>query len=128
MTGPSWAAKSGLTLSEGGFFKANEYCLVEGQQHIFVAGDAGSFPGPEWKPKQAHMADLQAEAAAKNTLDVLNLKQPRASFKTELICIVDTLNNGSLVYRNSKRSFMMRMPPLHWSKIMFEKLYLRAYR
>jgi len=128
MTGPAWAADSGLSLSEGGFFKANELCQVEGQQHVFVAGDAGSFPGPDWKPKQAHMADLQAEAAAKNVLDILKLKKARHSFKTELICIVDTLTTGSLVYRDQKRGFMIKIPPLHWAKIWFEKLYLRAYR
>ncbi len=127
MTGPAWAADSGLALSEGGFFKANEFCQVEGQEHIFVAGDAGSFPGPDWKPKQAHMADLQAEAAVKNMLDVLDLKPPRHTFKTELICIVDTLTNGSLVYRDPKRGLMMKMPPLHWLKVAFEKIYLRAY-
>ncbi len=127
MTGPAWAADSGLTLSEGGFFKANQFCQVEGQEHIFVAGDAGSFPGPDWKPKQAHMADLQAEAAAKNMLEVLSLKPPQHTFKTELICIVDTLTNGSLVYRDPKRGLMMKMPPLHWLKVAFEKIYLRAY-
>lgn len=127
MTGPSWAVESGLELSEGGFFKANKYCQVEGQDTVFVAGDAGSFPGPDWKPKQAHMADLQAEAAAKNAIDVLNLMKPKHTFKTELICIVDTLTTGSLVFRNPKRSFMMKMPPLHWAKIFFEKLYLKAY-
>lgn len=127
MTGPSWAAESGLALSEGGFFKANEFCQVEGQQHVFVAGDAGSFPGPEWKPKQAHMADLQAEAAVKNVMDVLQLKKPQHTFKTELICIVDTLTNGSMVYRGPKHGFMMKMPPLHWAKVLFEKFYLKAY-
>jgi sulfide:quinone oxidoreductase len=127
MTGPAWAGDSGLTLSEGGFFKSNEYCQVEGQQHIFVAGDAGSFPGPEWKPKQAHMADLQAEAAARNAIDVLKLKKPSHTFKTELICIVDTLTGGSMVYRSVERSFMLKMIPMHWLKILFEKLYLRAY-
>jgi len=128
MTGPAWVADSGLNLSEGGFLKANEYCQVEGQDHVFVAGDAGSFPGPDWKPKQAHMADLQAEAAAKNAIDVLNLKKAKHSFKTELICIIDTLTNGSMVYRDTKRGFMMKMPPLHWLKILFEKVYLKAYR
>jgi len=128
MTGPHWAAHSGLTLTEGGFFKADEYCQVADQQHVFVAGDAGSFPGPDWKPKQAHMADLQAEAAAKNVLEILNHGKPRHAFKTELICIVDTLNSGSLVYRSDKRSFMMKMPPLHWAKRFFERHYLRAYR
>ncbi len=128
MTGPVWAAKTGLELSAGGFFKANEFCQAEGQEHIFIAGDAGSFPGPEWKPKQAHMADLQAEAAAINAIDVLNHKPARARFKTELICIVDTLTSGSLVYRSGKRSLMLKMPPLHWLKLFFEKFYLRAFR
>ena len=128
MTGPAWAADSGLQLSEGGFFQANAHCQVEGQDHVFVAGDAGSYPGPDWMPKQAHMADLQAEAAAKNLLEVLAHKPPTHSFKTELICIVDSLTNGSLVYRSPKRSLMMKMPPLHWAKRAFEKIYLKEYR
>lgn len=128
MTGPAWAADSGLQLSEGGFFQANAHCQVEGQDHVFVAGDAGSYPGPDWMPKQAHMADLQAEAAAKNLLEVLAHKPPTHTFKTELICIVDSLNNGSLVYRSPKRSLMMKMPPLHWAKRAFEKIYLKEYR
>jgi len=128
MTGPDWAADSGLALSEGGFFLANEFCQVEGEEHVFVAGDAGSFPGPEWKPKQAHMADLQAEAAAKNVLEVLHLKKPRHKFKTELICIVDTLNSASMVFRSPRHSFMMKMPVLHWAKILFEKYYLSTYK
>ena len=128
MTGPAWAADSGLQLSEGGFFQANAHCQVEGQDHVFVAGDAGSYPGPDWMPKQAHMADLQAEAAAKNLLEVLAHKPPTHTFKTELICIVDSLNNGSLVYRSPKRSLMMKMPPLHWAKRAFEMVYLKEYR
>jgi sulfide:quinone oxidoreductase len=128
MTGPQWAVASGMTLSQGGFFQANEFCQVEGQENVFVAGDAGSFPGPDWKPKQAHMADLQAEAAAKNVIEVLAHATAKHTFKTELICIVDSLNSGSLVYRAGKRSFMMKMLPLHWAKRFFERHYLRAYR
>ena len=128
MTGPEWAEQSGLALSEGGFFKADKYCQVEGQDRIFVAGDAGSFPGPDWKPKQAHMADLQAEAAAKNVIMALQLMKPRNTFKTELICIVDTLTNGSMVYRSEQRSIMMKMLPMHWLKKWFEHLYLHKYR
>ncbi len=127
MTGPAWGKSSGLELSAGGFFKANEFCLAENQDAVFVTGDAGSFPGPDWKPKQAHMADLQAKAAAKNAIDVLSLKRATHTFKTELVCIVDSLTNGSLVYRGSKRSFMMKMQPLHWAKVLFEKIYLHSY-
>jgi len=128
MTGPDWAADSGLSLSEGGFFKGQKNCLVEGCSNIFVAGDAGSFPGPDWKPKQAHMADLQAEAAAKNCIAIFNKQTPDHTFKTELICIIDTLSNGSLIYRGEKRSMMFKMPPLHWAKNWFEKIYLKAIR
>lgn len=128
MTGPVWAVNSSLTLSEGGFFKANEFCQVEGQQNVFVAGDAGSFPGPDWKPKQAHMADLQAEAAANNILELLQHKKVQHTFKTELMCIIDSLDSGSLVYRGPKRGLMMKMPPLHWAKIWFEKRYLKDYQ
>ncbi len=127
MTGPEWAAQSGLALSKGGFFKADKYCQVEGQDRVFVAGDAGSFPGPDWRPKQAHMADLQAEAAAKNVLQALQLMKPRHTFKTELICIIDTLTSGSMVYRSEKRGFMMKMRALHWLKKWYERLYLNKY-
>lgn len=132
MTGPAWAANSGLALSEGGFFKGTENALVAGEECIFVAGDAGSFPGPDWKPKQAHMADLQAEAAAKNCMALFNNQPLNATFKTELICIIDTLNSGSLIFRGDDKapikSWMMKMSPLHWAKILFEKLYLKPYR
>lgn len=125
MTGPDWAAESGLTLSEGGFFKGQPNCLVEGSENVFVAGDAGSFPGPEWKPKQAHMADLQAEAAAKNCIAIFNGQEPGHTFKTELICIIDSLTNGSLVYRAQSRSMMFKFPLLHWLKDRFEGFYLK---
>jgi len=64
LTGPAWAPDSGLPLSPGGFIQGDEFCRVPGADRVFVAGDAGSFPGPDWMPKQAHMADLQAKAAA----------------------------------------------------------------
>ena len=70
MTGNTWFDNTDLARSEGGLLKANKFCEVKGADKVFVAGDSGSFPGPEWMPKQAHMADLQAEAAAKNAIDM----------------------------------------------------------
>lgn len=129
MTGPTWAESSGLPLSEGGFFRATAQCQVEGQNNIFVAGDAGSFPGPDWLPKQAHIADLQAVAAVKNLLDLRQGKAATHTFKPELICIVDTLHSGILVYRDSKRAQLLpKLPVFHWLKRGFEWNYLRAYR
>ncbi len=129
LTGPAWIANTGLPKSDGGFIKADKFCRVEGLAHTYVAGDAGSFPGPDWLPKQAHMADLQAKAASENLVAGLAGKEPQATPKPELICIVDTLDKGMLVYRDPKRSMMLPSSRLfHWSKRAFERRYLRAYQ
>ncbi|OAD22468.1 sulfide-quinone reductase [Candidatus Thiomargarita nelsonii] len=129
MTGPAWAANSGLPLSEGGFFQADAYCRVPGFKGIYAVGDGGSHPGPQWLPKQAHMADLQAEAAAKNLLAEQQGQEAQHQFKTELICIIDTLDKGVLIYRNSKRAMLMpKLRFFNWAKRLFEWLYLRPYR
>jgi len=129
MSGPAWAVDAGLPLSDGGFFKADAYCQVAGADKVYVAGDSGSYPGPDWLPKQAHIADLQAKAAAENLLRALDGQPPAARFKVELICIVDTLDRGILVYRDEKRALIL--PPcrlMHWAKRFFEWQYLRPYR
>ena len=64
MTGNQWFDNTDLPRSEGGLIRADRHCRAEGMQRVYVAGDSGSFPGPDWLPKQAHMADLQAAAAA----------------------------------------------------------------
>ncbi len=129
LTGPAWAPDSGLTLSPGGFFKADDYCRVEDADRVFVAGDAGSFPGPDWMPKQAHMADLQAKAVAENLLLSLDGADPVAKPRTELICIVDTVDSGILVYRTTKRSWVLPSSRIfHWAKRYFEGHYLRDLR
>jgi sulfide:quinone oxidoreductase len=129
LTGPAWASNSQLPLSPGGFFQADEYCRVVGTDSIFVAGDSGSFPGPDWMPKQAHMADLQAEAAVHNLLAQRQGQPPTQQFKTELVCIVDTLKSGILVYRSPQRSYLLPGGiALHWLKRLFEWYYLRTYR
>ncbi len=127
MTGPAWVQGSPLPLSEGGFIKADGMAQVAGMEKVYVAGDAGSYPGPDWMPKQAHMADLQATAAAKNIALNLAGKPAAEKFKVELICIVDTLDKGILVYRTESRSVVLpAMAPMHWAKSLFEKLYLRG--
>jgi len=129
LTGPAWAPEAGLKLSPGGFFQADEFCRVDGADKVFVAGDAGSFPGPDWMPKQAHMADLQAKAAAENLLLALDGKPASARFKIELICIVDTVDKGIMVYRDLKHSWLLPSSRLfHWAKRYFEGHYLKAFR
>ena len=129
MTGNKWFDNSDLPRSEGGLIKANEHCKVETMDAVYVAGDSGSFPGPDWMPKQAHMADLQAEAAAKNLHSELNGQTVSAGFKVELICIVDSNDKGIMVSRTEKRNIMLPATVvLHWAKRFFEWMYLRKYR
>ncbi len=129
MTGNQWFDNTDLPRSEGGLLKANALCQVEGQERVYVAGDSGSYPGPGWMPKQAHMADLQAEAAAANLLAELDGREPQQTFKSELVCIIDSYDTGMMVYRTEKRNIVT--PPFvgfHWAKRLFENHYLREYR
>ena len=129
MTGNLWFDNTTLPRSAGGLLKANQHCNVEGWDKVYVAGDSGSFPGPDWMPKQAHMADLQAEAAAKNLLADLYGGLADATFKVELICIVDSVDKGTLVARTEKRSIVLpACRVFHWMKRGFEWWYLRQYR
>jgi sulfide:quinone oxidoreductase len=75
------------------------------------------------------MADLQAAAAAENMLACLRGKMPVATFKVELLCIIDAIDHGTLVWRTPQRNIIL--PPmrlLHWVKRWFEGAYLRKYR
>lgn len=129
MTGNTWFDNTSLPRSPGGLIKADAQCRVEGYTCVYVVGDSGSFPGPDWMPKQAHMADLQGETAAANLLAELDGKILEKTFKVELLCIVDSLDAGMLVRRTPNGD--MALPPLslmHGAKAFFESWYLRKYR
>jgi len=129
MTGPAWIQGSPLPLSPGGMIQADRMARVEGMERVYVAGDAGSYPGPDWMPKQAHMADLQAKSAANNIALNLAGKPAVHKFRVELLCIIDSLDKGMLVYRGEKRGLALpAMKSLHWAKKYFEKTYLRHFR
>lgn len=129
MTGNLWFDQTELARSPGGLLKADAQCRVEGAQQVYVVGDSGSFPGPDWMPKQAHMADLQAAAAAQNVLAGLRGQTPTATFKVELICIIDAIDHGTLVFRSPTRQIILPSSRLfHWAKRYFEGVYLRKYR
>ena len=129
MTGNAWFDATELPRSPGGLVRADAGCRVAGWPRVYVAGDSGSFPGPDWMPKQAHMADLQAATAAANLLGDLDGVHSDERFKVELVCIVDALNEGTLIVRTPARNWLL--PPtrlFHWAKRAFEREYLRHYR
>ena len=129
LTGPAWLDQSTLPRSPGGMVAADAQCRVAGFERVYVVGDSGSFPGPDWMPKQAHMADLQAEAAAHNLLAELAGGRGERGFKVKLICIIDAIDQGTLVYRTEQRQIVL--PPsrlMHWAKRRFERRYLKQFR
>ncbi len=129
LTGNAWLDQSPLPRSPGGLVQADAHCRVPGFERVVVAGDTGSFPGPDWMPKQAHMADLQAKAAAANLLADLDGHPSSETFATELMCIIDSLDRGALVWRTEKRSLLLPSSRVfHWMKRGFERKYLRQYR
>jgi len=129
MTGNTWFDNTDLPRSEGGLVKSDRHCRVEGFKATYVAGDSGSFPGPAWQPKQAHMADLQAAAAAANLVDELNGKPVSHKFRVELVCVIDDNSTGVVVARTEKFGFALpRMRLAHKTKEIFEKKYLKMYR
>lgn len=129
LTGPAWLDDTDLPRSEGGFIAADEFCRAKGMQGIYVAGDIGSYPGPEWMAKQAHQADLQAVAVAKNIASDIKGDKNLSPFTTELACIIDSLDSGMLVYRRGKRKIVLpRFKALHWAKKRFEKMYISKLR
>ncbi|MDO8419190.1 MAG: FAD-dependent oxidoreductase, partial [Rubrivivax sp.] len=129
MTGNLWFDATDLPRSPGGLLQADAHCRVPGCERVYVAGDSGSFPGPDWMPKQAHMADLQAAAAAANLLGDLQGRTVNETFKVELICIVDAIDHGTLIWRTPERNWLLPSTRLlHWAKRGFEWNYLRQYR
>ncbi len=129
LTGPAWLDNTPLPRSPGGLVQGDAQCRVPGFSCTYVAGDGGSFPGPDWMPKQAHQADLQAEVAARNLLCALAGNPVSEGFKSELLCIIDSLDRGLLVSRSEGRVRALRPTVFaHWAKAAFEKRYLRRYR
>jgi len=129
MTGNQWFDNTDLPRSGGGMIKADRFCQVEGWDKVYVAGDSGSFPGPDWLPKQAHMADLQAGAAVANLMDAFQGRAASHTFKSELMCIVDTRSSGMFVARTPNRNIVLpSFVGFHWAKRLFEWMYLRQYR
>lgn len=125
MTGPRWLGGSPLPRSDGGFITADDYCAVPGLDRVWVAGDAGCFPGPAWSPKLAHMAQLQGKCVAANLSAALDDQPPTNRLQHEVACAIDTLDGAILVYRDDARAVASAATlPLHWAKRTVERRFL----
>ncbi len=129
LTGNQWFDNTALPRSPGGLLQGDAHCRVPGFERVYVAGDCGSFPGPEWMPKQGHMADLQGKTAAQNLLAELRGQPATRTFKVELLCIVDAYDRGMLVARTERLNLVLPSWRIfHSLKHGFEWWYLRQFR
>lgn len=128
MSGPSWARESEMALSPGGFIRADRSCRVFAHPGVFVVGDAGAYEGTaDWMPKQGHAAELQAATAAVNVAHFLAGEPPTATFRQELICIIDTLDSGIMVYRSPRVAGALPSPAWRVVKHGLESRSRHAY-
>lgn len=127
LSGPDWATPGVLPLSPGGFVLADEYAAVPGLERVYAAGDVASFAGPQWSPKLAHMAQLQAALAAVNLAAELGGSDRRERLRHEIAYVLDTLDAGLFVHRTAAHAVSSRpLAPLHWAKRAVERRYLAA--
>ena len=119
-TGSGIFKNSDLPLSEAGFVKIDDNCLVSGTDNVYAIGDAAALEGPEWVAKQGHVAEIMASNTAYNIIQQEKKSSSRKGYKKHLsiICVMDMGNGAAFVYRDSNREIMIPLPIVgHWMKL-----------
>ena len=118
--------ESDLPQNPAGFVKINDYCEVdtsnielEREHNIYAIGDTAALEGYEWRAKQGHIAEVMARNVAHNMKEKENGGDNLLGYDEHLniLCVMDTGDGASFVYRDNKRAFMIPMPIVgHWLK------------
>jgi len=75
------------------------------------------------------LLDRRTQHRVGHLLGDLQGRAANATFKVELICIVDAIDHGTLIWRTPDRNWLLPSTRLlHWAKRGFEWNYLRQYR
>ena len=122
---------SGLPVNDAGFIKIDDYCNVVFEDesmptNIYAVGDIAALEGYEWRAKQGHIAEVMARNTAHNIKEKDN---GGLSFKgyqehINILCVMDTGNGASFIFRNHKKAFMIPMPIIgHWMKKVWGKYF-----
>jgi sulfide:quinone oxidoreductase len=124
---------SDLPLNEAGFIKIDDHCAVsfsdmdtfcDGQDlsrphNIYAIGDTAALEGYDWRAKQGHIAEVMARNVAHN---IVEKDSGGVSFKgyhehLNILCVMDSGDGASFVYRDDKKAFMIPLPIIgHWLK------------
>jgi len=110
---------SDLPLTDAGFIRIDDSCMVSGFSDVYAIGDIAALEGPDWVAKQGHVAELMGRNAAYNIIESEKGSGKQKGYQEHLniLCVMDTGNGAAFVFRNSKKSFIIPMPMIgHWIK------------
>lgn len=115
---------SDLPTNAAGFIQIDDYCnvVVENKQrehNIYAVGDIAALEGFDWRAKQGHIAEVMSRNIAHNIKEKENGGTNFKGYKEHLniLCVMDSGNGASFVYRDDKKAFMIPMPLVgHWLK------------
>ena len=114
---------SDLATNEAGFVKTDNYSCVLNEDtslsNIYAIGDIAALEGYDWRAKQGHVAEVMAKNTAHNIQQRDNGASDFKGYHEHLniLCVMDTGNGASFVYRDEKRAFMLPLPVIgHWLK------------
>lgn len=115
--------KSDLPQNAAGFVKVDDFCQVDIETQrdykIFAIGDTAALEGYDWRAKQGHIAEVMARNVAHNIKEIDNGSNNFKGYNEHLniLCVMDSGDGASFVYRDEKRAFMIPMPVVgHWLK------------
>ncbi len=125
-TGHKVFENSDLPLNATGLVNINNYCEVKhdyydspNEYKVFAIGDCTALQGADWRAKQGHIAEVMAKNVAFNINSIEKNKVTRKGYSCHLniLCIMDSGNGASFVYRDDSKAIMFPMPIFgHWLK------------
>lgn len=131
-TGHDLLAASDLPQNEAGFIKIDDFGSVdfdnnkEMPDNIYAIGDVAALEGADWRAKQGHIAEVMAKNVAHN----INEKDKGGTnFKgysshINILCVMDSGDGASFIYRDAKKAYMIPMPIIgHWLKKAWGKYF-----
>jgi sulfide:quinone oxidoreductase len=114
---------SNIPQNKAGFIQIDDFCRVHidnEETNIYALGDIVALQGADWRAKQGHIAEVMARNVAHN---IEQRDKGLYDFKgyaehVNILCVMDTGNGASFIYRDENTSKMIPLPIIgHWLKL-----------
>lgn len=115
---------SDLPTNEAGFVAIDNFCQVTLHEsikpsNIYAIGDIAALEGATWRAKQGHIAEVMSRNVAFNIVQKDNNRDKLKGYQehVNILCVMDSGDGASIVYRDDSRAFMISLPVIgHWLK------------